>query len=838
MSHETAVQRLTAILRAENESRPVFLLGAGASFSSQIPMAEECVKRLVRRVYAERELGGRVLPHQVRQAEWQRWLASQPWFVPGPDRLAENFPLVVEHLLQPSEYRRRNLLDLMQIGPGGVGGGYKALADLVLKGLVKTILTTNFDACLPTALGAVRAHLPYIAEVNRTPDDLREFNIYARAQLVWVHGRLESYADKNLVDETATLDPDLRGLLLPLLRDSPLVVIGYRGAEDSITRDLLIRGAAGAIGYPRGIYWCTRTGEELHSNVRDLAAAIGRNFQHLEIKGFDELLQNLREALRDEDLYTARTSASRPGHDDPFVDRPAADATLDDVDLDLALATFHEYCATLGRRPVARETLLPLLRELRLTVQDGPMERPTNGCLLLFGRDQSSRFPYAVVTASVGERKRTVVEGNLLTQRRNLLTWLQAEEVNPTLKVKRVAIHEEEQAFQPRALVELLVNLLVHRDYEVAEPSTINVQPSRGVEFRNPGGLAPELRDKVVMDDDGTISHLPAGFTRNRVLCDVFAGIRFMEWRGTGLPDVVRLTKAAGGRASFAIDERDGFLATMTRRPSAAGVARDDRPTGTYVLNSMPIVALPEEVSIVELKGELSEKLAPALSEAGTFVRTRDDALWSFTPLPLLKAALHPLGSGARVERRAEIEASVDKRRVLSWLIRRHFEVYLGTFADAGLVLEPGGGRRAFFTGVEGKPRTVIYNSQFRRNVRREVVKQRAEGDRGWFENEGFGYEVKPLGDLWAIRIKPFYMFTGVDAATPLPSFARTARATRRMKFDRNPNVDSDLGFWARFLSRGGSTINIGQSGTADLLVDGAFLVLEVPDLASDGDAV
>jgi hypothetical protein len=52
------------------------------------------------------------------------------------------------------------------------------------------------------------------------------------------------------------------------------------------------------------------------------------------------------------------------------------------------------------------------------------------------------------------------------------------------------------------------------------------------------------------------------------------------------------------------------------------------------------------------------------------------------------------------------------------------------------------------------------------------------------------------------------------------------------MKFDRNESVDSDLAFWARFLSRGQPTINIGQQGTSDLLLDGAFLSIELPEPA------
>jgi hypothetical protein len=832
LTHQATVRTLTTILRADNEARPVLLLGAGASFSSQIPMAEQSVKLIARRVFAERQLGGKVAPYQVRQTEWLRWLANHPWFISEPERLAENFPLVVEHLLRPQDYRRRQLLELLQLAGSGVSTGYEALTELVMKGLVRTVMTTNFDACLPTALAAQRAHLSRLCEVNRTPGDLREFDLYARAQIIWLHGRVESYGDRNSGIETQSLDDGLKAQLIPLLRFSPLVVVGYRGAERSVSLDLLLGSRIAALDYPRGIYWCTRAGEALHSNVQQLADAIGPNFQHLEITGFDELMSDLKGELRDEDCYSRRLAADTATGQEPFADRPAKDATLDEIDQDLALATLQAYCANLRRPAVTRDTLVPLLRELRLVVVDHGTERPTNGCILLFAKNLERWFPHAIVSASIGGKKRSVFEGNLLMQRRALLSWSESPEVNPFLKVKKIATHTEEPAYAPRAMVELLVNMIVHRDYEHSEPAVIRVAAGAQIEFSNPGGLADEIRSKVAVDADGRFTEVPEGFARNRALCDVFTGIRAMEWRGTGLPDVIKLAKDSGGEARFGIDAKGAFVAAMTQRATTGGVARSEGPTGAYVLNSLPFITMPAEIAIVVVRGQICGRSAPDLDEAGTYVITRDGALFSFTPLPMLRHALGQHFADGRMADRRELERDPDRRRVLSWLLRRHFERHLATFHDDGFELEEGRGSRAFFVGDGPNPRALRYDSSFRRNVRREVVKRRAEGERAWFENEGIGYEVKSLGDAWAIRVKPFYMFTGADARTPLPSFARTARATRRMKFDRNESVDSDLAFWARFLSRGQPTINIGQQGTSDLLLDGAFLSVELPEPA------
>lgn len=159
MTASSSTQTLASLMRAAMEARPVFLLGAGASFSSGVPLAAESVRRIARRVFAERVKGGAVLPEQVKLSEWQLWLQSQPWFIKGEDRLAENFPLVVGHLLQPREYRARILRDLFKPADE-IGSGHKHFADLIMKGLVRTVLTTNFDIALPIALHERRAHRP------------------------------------------------------------------------------------------------------------------------------------------------------------------------------------------------------------------------------------------------------------------------------------------------------------------------------------------------------------------------------------------------------------------------------------------------------------------------------------------------------------------------------------------------------------------------------------------------------------------------------------------------------------------------------------------------------
>ncbi|MGD1213077.1 MAG: SIR2 family protein [Candidatus Acidiferrales bacterium] len=788
MSHDESVRELVSILTPQNEARPTVLLGAGASFSSGVPVAEESVKRVARRVYAERVLGGKVLPEHVKTSEWRAWLTDQPWFVSDEARLADNFPLVVQHLLKPQAYRQKVLLDLITPSED-IGSGYRHLSELVLRGLVGTILTTNFDICLPQALNEKRPHIRHVAEVNRAPEDFREFDIFNRAQIIWLHGKAEQYTDKTLAEEVAYLDPKLVGLLFPLLQSTPLIVVGYRGAEPSIMSSLL--GVSGDLAFKKGIYWCHRRGTKIHPNVTALQERLGGNFRLLEIEGFDELFAGL-----DAELARQQRTLGPPVVDakPDFDDLPVDGATLADLDLDLTLHTALQYSKKLGLKETTFATLKPFLRELGLLIQGDTVERPSVAALLLFGRDPQRFLPHAVVTVTVDGKKRRVISGNLLNQRSELLEWLGQTEVNPTLKVKGRGRHEERRAYHERAIVELFTNLLVHRDYGDERPSAIEVEPNRRITFDNPGRPPDRMINKLIVDDRGQFEPVrELTSPRNRALCDVFYGMSVMERAGTGLSDVAKFARESDGYALFHIPPGGQDFRAEIFQPEASGhassVARDTRPIGTYILNILPFAALPAAVSRVRVAGNLPAiaKAVP-LAEAGT-VMLRGDELWSFAPPELLSVVLKPVMTEATVRStsRAELEGDPDLARGLSWLLRKHFESHLHLLRPQGFMIEPERrtNRRAYFAGENGRPRALIYDTPNRRGVSREVVKQRGVPPRAWFENEGIAYEIARLGSTWGVRVKPFYMFTGPDAKTPLPGYARTAKATRRMRFDR-----------------------------------------------------
>lgn len=271
-------------------SDPVLLLGAGASITSGIPAAGTTVGQVARWAWCK-ENGRHPDDSTVRRSDYWPWVAAQPWFRQDVSP-AELYPDAIDNLLGVKSDRREFFERL--INPPGVppSRGYTALTQILHQGWISTVATTNFDQCLERA--QVLNNRPHRLVSISTPADHVMFSSTPQhPQLIFLHGSVKHYTDKNLSSEVEALDPSLVNRLRPLLQDHPVIVVGYRGAEASVMRDLFLAQAT-AGGFLHGVYWCVLEGEQagpLSPWVTQLADAIGTNFQLVPIKGFDDLLE-------------------------------------------------------------------------------------------------------------------------------------------------------------------------------------------------------------------------------------------------------------------------------------------------------------------------------------------------------------------------------------------------------------------------------------------------------------------------------------------------------------------------------------------------------------------
>ncbi|MCK1731642.1 hypothetical protein [Bradyrhizobium sp. 142] len=131
-----------------------------------------------------------------------------------------------------------------------ISSGYQVLSDFVMRGLVRTILTANFDSSLSDALKARQTHIRDGSRSQPPPGNYDQFNVFNKCQLVWLQDALSNIPDKNAAGEVGAPDTNLASLLRPVLDAAPIILIGYRGAEEGI----FAQNKEGWLDFPHGIH--------------------------------------------------------------------------------------------------------------------------------------------------------------------------------------------------------------------------------------------------------------------------------------------------------------------------------------------------------------------------------------------------------------------------------------------------------------------------------------------------------------------------------------------------------------------------------------------------------
>ena len=603
---------------------------------------------------------------------------------------------------------------------------------------------------------------------------------------------------------------------------------------------LLQDGIKESGGYRCGVYWCVRCGEDLHPKAEELQRALGGNFVSVEIDGFDELMLALDAELENVSWYSGPCDASAtpvpPVSQHRFDLEPLAGKTLRDLDHDLILSTLAQYSKRLKIPDITKDNYLIFLERQGFLRKSQTGLVPSVGCFLLFGTDVRRQFPYALVAFTQDGKSRVIIDGNLITQFRRLLDILSSSEVNPQLRLKTERGAEEQDAYPPRALTEVAVNLLVHRDYSAADYSRIDFTRGRSLAFESPGGLMPTIRRGVHPDDKGNFVPV-RGLTemRNPLLADIFYGIGSMDKAGSGLADVRELAEEFGGQAECAVGAnnlcvRVSLFQPVQEIPASSRVARPIAKTELYVTNLLPFRVLPKHVYCLPLRPKFVETPLFASDdgplEEPLAIRSLG-CLLSFADFRRFPAFADRAGHLNHVESWSyeDVIRKPDRKHLFIWLINLHWECFLRKWP---LIVESKR-KRTFFRLTGAESTSITYTSKMGRKATRDVVKKRGEEPRISFEHEALHYSAKSFFGSWALEFRPTYVFTRRDGETPLGRLAQTRRATRRFKFDRNPSVENDLVFWARYFSQGQPTISIGNVGVEDLILDSEYVSAEVP---------
>lgn len=820
----------------QRPAKPVFLLGAGASLRSGIPLTDTLVDAIARFSYCKAHNRNPQDP-TLTPSDWIRWLEKQPWHRPDQPK-SSLYPLAVEHLLQPQSNRREFFARILKpdVPPSD---GYRRLALLLARHSIQTILTTNFDDLVARTARATSA----IAHIDEfvPGSNLDPFSINpAFPQVVYLHGSVHQYTDKNNLGQIETLDDALPPLLQPLLRDHALVVVGYRGTEPSVMRHLLISQAQRCGNYREGIYWCHLPGSNpLESAlVAELAATINTNLQFVEISGFDELMRVLERSSPSagEIWHVQGTNRIEPA-DTVVHDLRPSGTQLADLSESLLKSKLLDYAQGMRLPPPdlsSPEQLKQVLLARNLAVRVGDVVQPTHGGQLLFARAADMQLPQARVQVTVsgpaswvaeildqgkedlqGDSTETIeIVGDLWTQHDTASSLL--SRVNRPFRMKG-AVSQTTYPYPPLALKELLTNLLAHRDYAAQASASILIERDR-ITFRNPGGLVDlvqrQLEDESIQEALGGAGQPVKGY-RNPVVSDFFFFAGAMDKEGSGLPDVLR--EAANNLNSVEFGpskDNSNFEATLRCRPEALEIdaktltARPQQAELRYSPNLLQVVSWPQSIrklgTIATPKqlGETQAAGAPPFGAAGEW-------LWTFLAAD---EALHPaLDRICLSEESHEVPIQDLLSHPQAWaMVPRLLNAALGRYLQAlGMTLKFEAGRvRAYYASDEGKPREISYKSAFKqakRTVAKPIV-SRTTGKLIYWEHKAVSLRFEPFGNTWALSMLPGYVFTADGVAMPIASDRIGPLTTRRAARDYNPTVLHDLVFWARMIARGAET--------------------------------
>lgn len=831
----TTIEHVCSLFGRAGRPEPVLLLGAGASVKSGIPLSSGIVERAARWGYCKAnglEYGN---PLAGRRSDWFRWLDVQSWY--NQDKRPEdNYSRVLSQVLNPAQDREDFFLTILNPAVPA-SRGVDCLLDLMADGVVRTVMTTNFDHVIPD--GKVSRSRPHHLQVIRTHSDYKLISTSpAYPQLVYLHGSIEHHTDQNLLEEVQRLDDNLVEALVPILRDHPLLVVGYRGAEPSVMHHLLREQISTTDKFRWGVFWCTLETEIIHPLVTELADALNPNLQFVPVAGFDELMGAIAKHYAGP-CHTIQIEGSGVrmprGEDFPFEMRPLESGSLDELDWPRVQKEIAAYCARMGialPATLSREWLLDQLLSLDLATKLDGKVIPTVAGYLLFATTPERRVKGAATNIRFPGQQERRLNGNLWVQLEAIITIL--EELNRPYILKS-ATSELVYSYPKIALRELPANALVHKDYKKSGETVVQIEQG-SIRFTNPGGLIHEVVEKARPSLQQKIELGARGITgyRNPVLADLLCGAGKIEKKGSGLPDVHDAVKRGGGRLHFGpVDEKNEAFAAIIFARQESIDERTQTATlttnrSTYYTNLLEVVglplrawsALPDETVF---RGVDRDSLAP-------FAHTSHHRILTFSNIkdpgdPFSKVIVPATVEAVEIE--SYFAPKADSREFVALINNCLYRA----LRQRGLIVDEAR-KRAYFPRAPEGTREIRYQASFRqatRTVTKPFVSPRTQRVLYW-EHEAIWFGFERFVRTWALRILPGYVFT-VDGCQQLLDHRRVgALATRKAARDFNQQVYNDLVFWGWVLGAGKDSFTINTGGEPISFLGGlASCQIEVP---------
>jgi len=285
-----------AFLRSVKRNKDIshsLLIGAGASISSGIQSASDCIWEWKKDIYLSKNPNAseyyKNTKNESVRSSIQTWIDNEGIY---PKQNSEKeYSFFAERAYPIADDRRKYFQSLTE----GIEPyiGYKLLCLLIKEEIVKSVWTTNFDGLVVKS-----AHQANITPIEITLDSAdRIYRNQSRKEVLSIslHGDYKYSTLKNTTDELDTQNDVFVEALSSYHNDKNLIVMGYSGRDKSLMKALTQAYSQKGSGR---LYWCGY-GHQIPNEIKlliETARENGREAFFIPTDGFDKTLLHLSKA--------------------------------------------------------------------------------------------------------------------------------------------------------------------------------------------------------------------------------------------------------------------------------------------------------------------------------------------------------------------------------------------------------------------------------------------------------------------------------------------------------------------------------------------------------------
>lgn len=288
------VQEVKHIHDAMPDRRFCFILGAGASRSSGIPMAGELALEWLKTIHQKQTGDKDGFAKWLHEGEHGIQELPQGTSETDTAALASAYPAIYRAKWGHDPVQGHAELE-RQIDRGKPNYGYYALAEILSSDEPEhpsrhdVVITTNFDDLVAEALNRLGKKRPHVIGHS----DLARFARpkSGRPLIIKVHHDV-LLAPKNSTEEVNQLGVGYAEALTEIFKTYTPIVIGYGGNDGSLMG--FLKGLPEKT-IPGGIYWCHRSGDALNEDIK--AVVTRQHGTLVEIPDFDIMIVGIGESF-------------------------------------------------------------------------------------------------------------------------------------------------------------------------------------------------------------------------------------------------------------------------------------------------------------------------------------------------------------------------------------------------------------------------------------------------------------------------------------------------------------------------------------------------------------